>query len=225
MATVASVNALDVDSIVMPIALEQFKVMPSYLICELTNSPQLVKDVSGACCLARMGFKLYAYLTDQMKQDLCNYLCRQGLTVLPHTSPHCLVWGKIPWGLRMLERGLQQCRIAIVIIVAYNMKAPFADMFVFSSIQPPPCSVLSRFDLGRYCYVPVHSNIWKRRCVMQYLPNAGRIQWWIWQCGTELGAPTHSKPVNWSATQSWYITWRQEHWSRPTNYSEGYQSF
>lgn len=59
MATVASVNALDGDSIVMPIESEKLEWMPSYLICELDNSPQLVKDVSGACCLARMGFRVY----------------------------------------------------------------------------------------------------------------------------------------------------------------------
>ena len=117
MTTVASVNALDVDSIVMPIEPEQLELMPSYLICELDNSPQLIKDVSGACCLARMGFRLYAYLTDQMKLDLCDYFCCQGLAVLPHTGTYCLVQGKIPCGLRMLGRGLRHCSIAIVIIV------------------------------------------------------------------------------------------------------------
>ena len=34
------------------------------------------------------------------------------------------------------------------------MKAPFPDMCLFSLFQPPPCSLLSRFDLGRYCHVP-----------------------------------------------------------------------
>ena len=62
MATVACVNPLDVDSVVIPIGPEELEKMPSYLICELANSPQLVKDVSGTCCLVRMGFRLYATL-------------------------------------------------------------------------------------------------------------------------------------------------------------------
>ena len=87
------------------------------------------------------------------KKDLCAYMCRQGLTVIPHNSPHCLVQEKIPCGLRLLGRGLRQCCVSLLIIVAYGMKAPFADMCLFSSFQPPPSSLLSRYDLGRYCYV------------------------------------------------------------------------
>ena len=94
MAAVACVNPLDVDSVVIPIRPEELEKMPSYLICELANSPQLVKDVSGACCLARMRFRLYAHINEEKKTELCSYLCRQGLTVLPHSSPHCLVRGK-----------------------------------------------------------------------------------------------------------------------------------
>ena len=104
--------------------------------------------------LARMGFRLYAFITEQQKKHLCDYLCRQGLTVLPHNSPHCQVQGKIPYGLRMLGRGIRQYRIPIVIVVAYGMKTPFADLCILSSFQPPLCSLLSQFDLGRYCYVP-----------------------------------------------------------------------
>ena len=123
-------------------------------VCELANSPQLVKDMSGACCLARMGCRLFANITQEKKEELCHYLCRQGLTVIPHTSPHCLVRGKITSGLRMLGRGIRHCRIPVILLVAYWMKAPFPDMCLFSSFQPPPCSLLSRFDLGRYCHVP-----------------------------------------------------------------------
>ena len=60
MVIVASVNALDVDSIMMPIAPEQLEMISLYMICELANSPQLVRDISRACCIARMGFRLYA---------------------------------------------------------------------------------------------------------------------------------------------------------------------
>lgn len=74
MVAVASVNAQDIDSIVMPLATEDLERMPSYLICELANSPQLAKDVSGACCLARMGFRLYAFITEQQKKDLCDFV-------------------------------------------------------------------------------------------------------------------------------------------------------
>ena len=104
MAAVACVNPLDVNSVVIPIHPEELDKMPSYLICELANSPQLVKDVLGVRCLARMGFRLYTHITEQ-KTELCSYLCRQGLTVLPHSSPHCLVRGKITCGPRMLGRG------------------------------------------------------------------------------------------------------------------------
>ena len=49
---------------------------------------------------------------------------------------------------------IRQCRIPVILLVAYGMKAPFPGMCVFSSIQPPQCSILSWFNLGRYCYVP-----------------------------------------------------------------------
>ena len=87
------------------------------------------------------------------RKKICVTLCHQGLTVLLHNSPHCLVRGKIPCGLRMLGRGIQQCRIPIVIVVAYGKKTPFADLCILSSFQPPLCSLLSQFDLSRYCYV------------------------------------------------------------------------
>ena len=54
----------------------------------------------------------------------------------------------------MLGRGIRHCRIPVILLVAYRMKAPFPDLCLFSSFQPPPCSLLSRFDLGRYCHVP-----------------------------------------------------------------------
>ena len=150
MAAVACVNPLDVDSVVIPIGPEELEKMPSYLICELANSLQLVKDVSGACCLVRMGFRLYAHINEEKKTELCSYLCRQGLTVLPHSSPHCLVQGKITCGLRILGRGIRHCRNPVILLVAYGMKVPFPDMCVFSLIQPSLCSLLSQFDLGRY---------------------------------------------------------------------------
>ena len=84
---VVALHPWDVDSIVIPLNPTELEKMPSYLICELANSSQLVKDVAGATCLARMGFRLFANITQEKKQELC----RQGLTVIPHTSPHCLV--------------------------------------------------------------------------------------------------------------------------------------
>ena len=193
MVTVASVNALDVDSIMMPIEPEKLEWMPSYLICELDNSPQLVKDVSGACCLARMGFRLYAYLTDQMKQDLCDYFCYQGLAVLPHTSTHCLVWGKIPCGLRILSRGLRHCRIAIVIIVklptAWRLHLLTCVSSQSSHHCVPYCQDLISVDIAMYHTFQYLEGGW---CIRQYLPNAGTTKWCQWQCGTKLGAPTHS---------------------------------
>ena len=65
MTAVACVNPYDVDSVVVPISPTELEKIPSYLISALANSPQLVKDVSGACCLARMGFRLYAHITEQ----------------------------------------------------------------------------------------------------------------------------------------------------------------
>ena len=70
MAAVASIHPWDVDSIVLPISPNELEKMPSFLICELANSPQLVKDVSGACCLARMGFRFFANITQQKKVEL-----------------------------------------------------------------------------------------------------------------------------------------------------------
>ena len=68
MTAVACVNPYDVDSVVIPISPTELEKMP-YLICELANSPQLVTDVSGACCLARMGFRLYAHITESRRRQ------------------------------------------------------------------------------------------------------------------------------------------------------------
>ena len=86
MAAVACIQPWGVDSVVIPLSPNELEKMPSFLICELANSPQLVKDVSGACCLARMGFRLFANITQEKKEELCHYLCRQGLTNSTHQS-------------------------------------------------------------------------------------------------------------------------------------------
>lgn len=62
MYTIYSIGAVDLDSVVLPTQTMSLFKFPSYSLVELLASPQVVKDLSGAVCVGRMGYRIFAYM-------------------------------------------------------------------------------------------------------------------------------------------------------------------
>ena len=156
-----TVGSIDVDSIVLPIDSASLFSFPSYLTVELLSSPmQCVKDVSGAVCIGKMGYRIYAYIDERSKIELCARITVAGVTLIPHSCPTILCTGTstgtITIGLQTLARCIIQCQINVLYLVGYGMKAPYTDYMYLIRIRPPSvitqCSC--RYDLGRQVMVP-----------------------------------------------------------------------
>ena len=80
-------NELDVDSIVLPICTQELFKWPAISLVELLATPQAVKDVSGAVCVGRMGYCIFAFMDNQKKLELCARITVAGvLLIMPHTA-------------------------------------------------------------------------------------------------------------------------------------------
>ena len=150
-----TVGSIDVDSIVLPIDSTSLFSFPSYLTVELLSSPQCVKDVSGAVCIGKMGYRIFAYIDERSKMELCAQITVAGVTLIPHSCPTILCTGTITIGLQTLARCIIQCQINVLYLVGYGMKALYTDYMYLIGIRPP--SVITqccRYDLGRQVMVP-----------------------------------------------------------------------
>lgn len=108
---IALINEVDVDSIVQTFTLAKLLTMFSMSVVELLNTPQVVKDVGGAVCLGRMGFRLFVYMNEQQRTLVCDYSCQQGLLVISYASPMILCKGSTNVELHMLARALEEADV------------------------------------------------------------------------------------------------------------------
>ena len=109
--------------------------MLSYGVLELVNTPQFVKDAEGAVCIGKIGYRIFAHLSEQQKISVCQYLSRHVLLVLPHTSPLILSKGCTLVGLHAMARAFIDAEVDHVIFVGYGMKAPIMDLICFAAFH------------------------------------------------------------------------------------------
>ena len=120
-----SVGGIDVDSIVLPVDSTSLFSFPSYWTIELLSSPQCVKDVSGAVCIGKMGYRMFAYIDERTKMELCARITLADVMLLPHRCPTILCTGSVTIGLQALAKSIIQCGITVIYLVGYGMKAPY----------------------------------------------------------------------------------------------------
>ena len=109
--------------------------MSSHDVLELVNCPQFVKDVEGAVCIGKMGYRIFTYLSEEQKIAICQYFSTHGQLVLPHTSPYILSKGCTLVGLHAMARELIEAEVDHVIFVGYGMKSPVMDMIGFAAFS------------------------------------------------------------------------------------------
>ena len=100
--------------------------MSSYELVELVITSQFVNNLGGAICIGKMGYRIFAHLTEKRKVAMCNHLTSNGLLVLPHVSPLILNKECILVSLHSLARAFIDANIHNVIFVGYGMKVPIS---------------------------------------------------------------------------------------------------
>ena len=128
---------------------------PSILMVELNNTvPNEVEEVAGAVCIAKFGYRIFAYMDAVQKEKLCEYFERQGITILPHHTSTVFCTGSPLVGLHQLARGLEELRIRFVTLVGYGIKTPYSDMQLLCHISESLEGGLNRYDVGRNMSLP-----------------------------------------------------------------------
>ena len=61
----------DVDSVVLPVAIEDLLLFPAIALICLMNYLEFVKDVSNAICIAEFEYRLFALMNSNIKKCLC----------------------------------------------------------------------------------------------------------------------------------------------------------
>ena len=75
-----------------------------------------ITEVAGTVCIGKMGYRLFAYIMQQQKEQLYSYFGSFGITILPH---HCKTMF-IEGFLGSLSSGscmLNNCRIRLMMFV------------------------------------------------------------------------------------------------------------
>lgn len=88
----------------------------------LANYLDPVKDVKGMVFLCEFGWRMYAHISKDDKDRICEGLCKQGKMIYPHSSEYALIKGKSTTGLYMMVRTLLRAKVNKVALVAYGMK-------------------------------------------------------------------------------------------------------
>ena len=141
-------NELDVDSIGLPICTQELFKWHAISLVELLATPQAVKDVSGAVCVGRMGYRIW---DNQKKLELCARITVAGVLIMPHTADTILCTGhNITIGLHTLTRCLLQCGITSVTFVGYGMKSPYRDLIELRGLTLPLLVLFAGMILGEW---------------------------------------------------------------------------
>ena len=103
-----------------------------------------------------MGYRIFAFMDNQKKLELCARIMIADVLIMPHTADTILCTGhNITISLHTLTRYLLQCGITSV---GYGMKSPYRDLIELRGLTPPTPSVICRYDFGRVVsvdYIPL----------------------------------------------------------------------
>ena len=116
-----------VDSIVLPVAIQELILFPALTLVCLMNYPVFVKDVANAICIAEFGYRLFAVMNSNIKKRLCKAISDISMVIQPHPSQYAFCKGKCTVSMSTLVTGLQVAGIKFVTLVAYGMKMNYSD--------------------------------------------------------------------------------------------------
>lgn len=139
---------LDVDSVILPISTSELSNFLAVQLITLMNSPVHVQGVKGLTCIGEFGWRLFADIDEEQKQNICDHLSHAGVKVEPHDSPNILTKGKITTGLYMVIRSLMAANIRTVILTGYGMKMPYPEVDFINFLETPRDAPLARYDFG-----------------------------------------------------------------------------
>ena len=85
----------DIDSIVLPVAIEDLMLFPAITLVCLMNYPVFVKDVANAVCIAKFGYRLFALMNSSIKKRLCKAISKISVIIQPHPSQYAFCKRKV----------------------------------------------------------------------------------------------------------------------------------
>jgi len=80
--------------------------------------------MAGAVCIGLMGLRMFEFIIQDQKKQICCSLRMQGATVFPHAKKSILSDEKITVSLLQLAFALLNASVGVVYLVAYGFKAP-----------------------------------------------------------------------------------------------------
>ena len=117
----------DVDSVVLPVAIEDLLLFPAITLVCLMNYPVFVKDVANAICIVEFGYRLFALMNSNIKKCLCKAISEISVIIQPHPLQYVFCKGKKTVTLSTLVTGLQEAVIEYVTLVACGMKMNYSQ--------------------------------------------------------------------------------------------------
>ena len=85
----------DVDSVVLPVAIEDLMLFPAITLVCLMNYLVFVKDVANAICIVEFGYRLFALMNSNIKKHLCKAIIEISVIIQPHPSQYVFLQRKV----------------------------------------------------------------------------------------------------------------------------------
>ena len=102
---------------------QELSAFPTMQLISLVNSP--LEGVEGLMCVRKFGWRVFAQVIEDEKNNICKHLSGACVTVAPYNSTNILCKGQITTGLYMVMKALIASKINTVVLVGYGMKISY----------------------------------------------------------------------------------------------------
>ena len=82
------------------------------------QTAQYAEGMAGAVCIGLMGLRMFEFIIQDQKKQICCSLRMQGATVFPHAKKSILSVGKITVSLLQLVFALLNASVGVIYVVA-----------------------------------------------------------------------------------------------------------